>query len=75
MFYRRSRRGRGESVFHWQLKQVFTNEGRAIDWLDVEARRRPVVSAACDASEEHLGSLRGVGAMFVAGSDFCSRTD
>ena len=42
------------------LKQVFTNEGRAIDWFDVKHGRGTLVPATCDAGEKHLGSVRRV---------------
>jgi aldehyde dehydrogenase (NAD+) len=42
------------------LKQVWTNEGRHIDFFKHSAERRPLVSGACTSSEKHLGPIRRV---------------
>ena len=41
-----------KAVLIGNLKQVFTNEGRVIDWFDAEASRRQVVSGTCDADKD-----------------------
>ena len=49
-----------KSLSAGNLKQVFTNEGRAIDWFDAEQGEGKWWLTARGTGEECLGAVRGV---------------